>query len=93
MPAKDGTGPMGNGPRGGGRGPCGQGMGRGRGMGQAAGNRFGRGGWIDRIRGRRNDGPQPLADQTALEEQIRMLESELQATRRQLEALKPAAKE
>jgi len=91
MPGMDGTGPMGNGPRGWGRGPCGRGQGRG--PGQGAGNRFGQGGWFSRIWGRQYPGPAPTADKAALEEQVRMLESELQTVRQQLAAVGPTAKE
>jgi len=100
MPGMDGTGPMGNGPWGGGRGPCGRGQGRGRG--QGAGNRFGgrgwddsrqRGGWFGRIWGQQYPGPAPMADQAVMEEQVRMLESELQAAKQQLEAMGSTPKE
>jgi hypothetical protein len=90
MPGMDGTGPRGTGPIGGGRGPCGRGMGRGRamglGMGMGAGNRAGRGGWFGRIWGRQNPGSDPATDRAALEDQVRMLENDLQAVRRQLDA-------
>ncbi len=100
MPGMDGTGPMGNGPRGWGRGPCGGGQGRGRGMG--AGNRFGQGGsydprlrgnWFGRIWGRQSADANPTADRSALEEQIRLMEIDLQAARQQLKALEPSVKE
>ncbi len=67
-----------------------------------AGNRFGqgsavdprpRGNWFGRIWGQQYPGSEPLADRAALEEQVRMLESDLQAARQQLEAMGPAAKE
>ena len=95
MPGMDGTGPMGSGPRGWGRGPCGRGLGRGsgRGQGQGAGNRFGWGGWFGRIWGQQYPGPAQVADKAALEEQIRMLEGELRAAKQQLETLGSTAKE
>jgi hypothetical protein len=108
MPGKDGTGPMGSGPNGWGRGPCGsgqgrgQGRGRGMGRGMGGGNRFGQGGsydprlrgnWFDRIWGQQSPGPEPVADRMALEQQIRMLEDDLQAARQQLEAMGPVEKE
>lgn len=71
-------------------------------MGQGAGNRFGRGGGFDprmrgnldgRVWGQQIPGSEPMADQAALQEQIRMLENDLQAVRQQLDALGSATKE
>lgn len=103
MPGMDGTGPQGRGPTGWGRGPCGRGMGYGRGAGYGRGmgygrgagygrgmgfgNRFGWGGWAGRIWGQQYPGADPAADRAALEDQIRMLESDLAAARQQLNAM------
>jgi hypothetical protein len=67
-----------------------------------AGNRFGwggsfdprlRGNWFGRIWGQQYPGSEPAVDRAALEQQVRMLESDLQAARQQLEAMGPAEKE
>ena len=91
MPGMDGTGPMGTGPNGWGRGPCGRGLARGRGAGYGRGmgfgNRFGAGGQVGRVWGQQYPGADPAADRAAMEDQIRMLESDLAAARQQLNAM------
>lgn len=78
MPRFDGTGPMGQGPRSGwGRGPCGYGM------------RRRRGGW-GRFGFRRFASPQN--ELTALEEEEKMLEEELEIIRKEKKALKDQEK-
>jgi hypothetical protein len=75
-------------------------LGRGRGLG--AGNRFGwggsydprlRGNWFGRVWGQQYPGTASAADRAALEDQIRLLEDDLAAARRQLAALEPTEKE
>ena len=82
MPRRNGTGPLGQGPRTGwGMGPCGGGMGWGRGFGKGFGCGFGRF-W------RFGSQVSPKDEKQMLEEEAGVLEDELKAVKERLSELK-----